>query len=113
MPKAPKQTVHDNKSRCYYMVHPWEHSNCGDQTEVSAYVEASGKWEVVAVVRPTSGASAETIASYITGIINQQQRRQDLLQDAIHALELVMNDGLNFSSEQAIEHALRGIKKSG
>jgi hypothetical protein len=113
MPKAPKKPAQADKTRCYYMVQPWEYRNSGDQTEIMAYVEASGAWEVVAVVQPTSGASAEALAAYITAIVNQQQRRQDLLQDAMHALELVMEDGLNFSSEQAVEHALHNIKKSG
>ncbi len=111
MPKPPKKPAPENKPRSYYMVHPWEYRNRGDETEITAYVEASGAWEVVAVVRPTSGASAEALAAYITAIINQQHRRQDLLQDAMHALELVMSDGLNFSSEQAAEHAVANIRK--
>jgi hypothetical protein len=102
----------DNKSRCFYSIQSWECRHDKDRSEIKAYVEASGTWETILTVHPTSGASAETMAAYITAIINQQQRKQDLLQDAMDALELVMNDGLTFSSEQAADRVVTLIKKS-
>ena len=36
-----------------------------------------------------------------------------LLDEAIAALELVMNDGLTFTSEQAVERTLNRLKRTG
>jgi len=47
----------------------------------------------------------------VTKLINQHQGKQDIMREAMDALELVINDGLTFSSEQAVDHALRKLKR--
>jgi hypothetical protein len=65
----------------------------------------------VAVVSPTSGASAEALAAFIASIVNAAQQNEDLLRDAMEALEAVVNDGLNFTTEQAAEHVIANIRR--
>jgi hypothetical protein len=51
------------RARPLYSLHPWQCQHYPDRSDITAYVEASSQWEVVAVVQPTSGVSAETLAS--------------------------------------------------
>jgi hypothetical protein len=101
----------DKKARYFYSLHPWRCDHHADRSEITAYVEASGHWETVAVVPPTSGASAEAVATFIVRLINAAQQNRDILRDAMEALEGVMNDGLNFTTEQTAEHVIISIKK--
>jgi hypothetical protein len=101
----------DKKARCFYSLHPWRCDHHADRSEITAYVEASGHWETVAVVPPTSGASAEAVAAFIVRLINAAQQNRDILRDAMEALEAVMNDGLNFTTEQTAEHVIISIKQ--
>jgi len=98
------------KARSFYKAHEWRCTHNKDQSEITAYVEASGEWETVLIVRPTSGASAEHIAKFVCAVINDRIKNKNLLHDAMQALELVMNDGLNFTSEQTIEKVANRIK---
>jgi hypothetical protein len=99
------------KPRRFYSLHPWRCDHHADRSEITAYVEASGQWETVAVVPPTSGASAEAVASFIARLVNAAQQNRDLLRDAMAALEAVINDGLNFTTEQTAEHVVNSIKQ--
>jgi hypothetical protein len=99
------------RERSFYSLHPWRCDHHPDHSEITAYVEASGQWETVAVVPPTSGASAEAVASFIVRLVNTSQKNRDILRDAMAALEAVMNDGLNFTTEQTAEHVIISIKQ--
>ena len=55
--------------------------------------------------------SAEEIATFITRLVNHYQQNKQLLRDAMEALEAVMKDGLNFTTEQTAEHAVLNIKQ--
>ena len=99
------------KPQCLYETHPWRCDHHADRSEITAYVEASGRWETVLTVRPTSEASAEAIASFIIQLVNGHQQNNDLLRDAMAALEAVVNDGLNFTTEQTAEHVITHIKQ--
>jgi hypothetical protein len=117
MPRQPKKVSNANqpatKVRSYYTIQPWECRHDNNRSEILAYVEASGKWETILTVHPTSGASTEALGSHICNLINQHQIKENILQEAMSALELVMNDGLTFSSEQAVERAFNNLKRSG
>lgn len=110
MPKQkPKRTA--TQSRIFYAAHPWECRHRKDGSEITAYVEASGEWETILTVHPTSGASAEVVAAYVAAIINEHQSGADLLQEAMTALELCLEeDHLTFTSEQAEDRVVARIK---
>ena len=105
-PKAPMRAP-----RQFYAAHPWQCHHKKTRSDIQAYVEASGQWETILTVHPTSGASAESLANYVAGIMNEHQSKADLLHDAMMALELCLEeDRLTFSSEQAADRAVTRIK---
>ncbi|MFY9288427.1 MAG: hypothetical protein WAO98_07985 [Alphaproteobacteria bacterium] len=110
MPKTYQQST-TTKKRCFYGIRPWSAAHYDGYSEISAYVEASGNIENIMTVRATSGASAEAIAEFALDLINDHQRNQHLLRDAIAALEAVMDDGLDFSSEQNLEKNIQKLKR--
>jgi hypothetical protein len=113
MPKTTKPKNTTRQPKCLYSAHPWKCRYHKDRSEILAYVEASGAWETVADIRPTAGASAETMALFICDIINDNQKSKTLLQEAMEALELCLEEeGLTFSSEQAADSVVTRIKKS-
>jgi hypothetical protein len=111
MTKASKPKSSISSPRQFYAAHPWQLRHKKTRTDVEAYVEASGKWETVLTVYPTSGATAETLANFAVGILNEHQSKIDLLQEAMMALELCLEDDhLTFSSEQVADRAITRIK---
>lgn len=111
MPKTPKPQSHTKKPINYYSIHPWACRHLKNHSEITAYVEISSTWEKVLDVCSTSGATHETMAAYILSVIHEHQKKQCALHDAMNALQLVLNDGLTFTSEQAMELAVTNIKK--
>lgn len=100
------------KQRRYYTLHPWQCRHYAEHSEISAYVEASGEYEVVAIIRPTSGASSEALATFIVNLINDNQNNGHLLSDAMATLQLILEeDRLTFSSEQAADAIVNRIRK--
>jgi hypothetical protein len=110
MPKTKKAQCPANQSRQFYAAHPWECRHLEDRSALTAYVEASGEWETILTVHPTSGASAEVVAAYVAAIINEHQSKADLLQEAMKALQFIMEDGLTFTTEQAADRVVTRIK---
>jgi hypothetical protein len=114
MPKKSPSETPIRKPKSFYAIHPWECRHHKDRSEITAYVEASGKWEIIAEIRHTSGASAETMATFISKIVNENQERQRLLLDAMAALQTCLDeDSLTFTSEQAADRVISNIKKVG
>jgi len=111
MTKSSKSQSHTKKPINFYSIHPWACRHLKDHSEITAYVEISSKWEKVLDVCSTSGSHHETMAGYILSVIHEHQKKQNALHDAMNALQLVLNDGLTFTTEQAMEHAVTNIKK--
>jgi hypothetical protein len=110
MPKQkPKKTA--TQPRKFYTAHPWQCRHLKDRSAITAYVEASGEWETILTVHPTSGVSAEVVAGYVAALINEHQSKADLLQEAMTALELCLEEPrLTFTSEQAADRVITRIK---
>jgi hypothetical protein len=98
------------KGQFFSSVPPWKSRPQSDHSEILAYSEAGGAWETVLDVRQTSGACHERMAASILALIHEHQEKQNALHCAMEALELVMADGLTYSSEQLAERALSRIK---
>jgi hypothetical protein len=99
------------KPKCFYSAHAWQCRHLSDLSEILAYVEASGAWETIAEIHPTSGYSAEIIAAYICNLINDNQHNKSLLQEAMDALQMCMEtERLTFSSEQMAERIVTRIQ---
>ena len=100
----------EKQSARIYSLHPWRCTHHSNHSEIVAYVEASGQWETVLTVNPTSETSAKTMANFIMHLVNSYRQNDALLRDAMAALEAVVNDGLNFTTEQTAEHVITHIK---
>jgi len=98
------------KPRQFYRVEPWSCRPCkDDRWEICAYVEASGRLEVMAEVLPTSGYTAETLAGFVVSWINDSQT---IMNDALTTLELFLQEGrITFTSEQAADTVISRIRK--
>lgn len=92
---------------------PWQCEPCTGGYEISAFAEASGKWETVAVVKKTSKASAAALARHIVDRVNAGQNGGDMLAGALAALEAVGSEGLTFSTEHDVDIMIRRIKQHG
>lgn len=111
MPKTTKAQCPTTQPRQFYTAHPWQCRHHQDRSEIAAYVEASGEWETILTIHPTSGASAEVLANYVAAIVHEHQAKADLLQEAMTALELCLEeDRLTFTSEQAADRIVTRIK---
>lgn len=111
MPKPTNSKKHAAKPLQFYTLRPWQHRVTEDGVEILAYVEGHD-WEPVLIVNPTSGASAEAMATYLTDIINQHHPRQGLLHEAMSALEICLEeDKMTYTSEQTAERVITRIKR--
>jgi hypothetical protein len=100
------------KRRQPYSIEPWEYTHTPNYAEITAYVEASGKREVVAKIMPTSGFSAEFMAGYLCQLVNDHNTNHSLLVAAKEALELCLaDDEQSFSSEQAADAVITRINQ--
>ena len=99
--------------RTYYGSQPWRCELHRGGCEVVAYVDASAQWETVAAVQPTSDAKAKALGDFIVGLVNERQRDKDALQAAFDALDGVLRDGFNFSTEQDAERVVDMLKQRG
>lgn len=112
MPKSIKPKSIGKNAKQLYSAQPWQCRHREDDSEIIAYVEASGAWETIALVQPTAGNSAEAVATFIVRAVNTSQQSQSVLRDAVDALQLCLEeDRLTFSSEQAAERSVSNIKK--
>jgi hypothetical protein len=94
-----------------YATQPWRVEVEQEAAVIEAYVDGTDKWESVAIVLPTSGASAGKMARFIVGLVNDNQKQEPLLENALTALESVSEEGLTFTTEQAVEHAVTELRK--
>jgi hypothetical protein len=111
MPKKPKTHTPRPALKKYYAIHPWRCEHKPEHSDIMAYAESSGTWEIIARVRVTSGHSAETLATFITNLVNDYQENESLLGGAVKALESILNEGWNFSTETETDDLLKRIKK--
>ncbi|MFY9288602.1 MAG: hypothetical protein WAO98_08900 [Alphaproteobacteria bacterium] len=105
-------TDKSQKLRNYYSVYPWQCCHFEDRSDIRAYVEANGKWEMVMTVFNTGGCGHEDMATFLTNLINDNIQNRPLWIAAQEALELCLeSDRLNFSSEQAADAVIARLKK--
>lgn len=60
---------------------------------------------------PTFFKDKDAMTDFVERIVSDSQHNKKLLNEAAEALELVMQDGLNFSTEQAAERAIHNIRQ--
>jgi ribosomal protein L22 len=106
-----KKSKAKTAARPFFTSHPWQYEARGSECALLAFVEKSSKWETVALVQKTPGASAKTVANYIAELVNDAHENGDMLQGALEVLEAVINEGLTFSTEHDVDIMIRRIKQ--
>ena len=53
---------------------PWKYTCFGGHSEIEVYVEATDRWETLAVVNAVDGWDAEDLASFIADTVNEQEK---------------------------------------
>lgn len=108
----PKTQRQSNLHDCY-STKPWRCEARDGQWEILAYAATSDHWETIAILPSTSGARAKRIANFIVTLINEGMTNKNALREASSALEAILTEGLNFSTEQDADRTIRRIKAQG
>ena len=98
--------------KSYYTSEAWRCVHHKDRSEILVFLKSRLEWEVIATIWPTHEISAETAANFITYVINSKQATAELLQEARIALQAVIDEGLNFTTEQDVEIVVGEIKRA-
>lgn len=101
------------KLRAYYGSRPWRCEPLKGACKIVAYVDASARWETVAVVQRTSQVRAKALGDFLVGLVNERHQDGDVLRTAFAALDGVLREGLNFSTEQEVESVVDTLKARG
>jgi hypothetical protein len=107
----PSKPLNKICSRQLFTAQPWRCEHHSTHSEVKGYVEASGTWETLATIHTNAGASAESISTFITGIVNDAQMKIDPLAEALEALELVDHEGLTFAAEKKLSQTVNHVRR--
>jgi len=99
--------------RSYYESQPWRCQVTKDGCELVAYVGTSGQWETVAFIEGRSDAGARALGDDIVRLVNERQRDGDVLRAAFEALDGVLEQGMNFSTEQDADRVVETLKRRG
>ena len=96
--------------RAYQGAPRWRFDRRGEKLEIDVFAEEGREWLPVATVRGGIGMEAGALAEYVVSVLNQKQREAVILSTALHALKSVLEEGLTFSTEQEIDHAISDVK---
>jgi len=111
MPESTDSKTRNEKPKQFYFARPWECEHRNGYSDIIVYIEASGNWERIATINTTAGVSAEAMAQFICGLVNDSQKNQNLLQDAMKTLESVLEEGLDYSAAEDVDKVVADIKK--
>ena len=108
--EAPAVVETTFKQKRLHDLHPWSVQHYGGYSEIRAYIEITGQWEVII---ETKSINHIAIADFIIFVVNAHNRDPNLVEEMAHALELcVESNDLNWESEQAADSVLRRIKRN-
>ena len=96
--------------RAYQGTPRWRFDKRGEKLEIDVFAEERREWLPVATVRGGVGIEAGALAEYVVSVLNEKQREAVILSTALHALKSVLEEGLTFSTEQEIDHAISEVK---
>ncbi len=83
---------------------PWSCNHHKDGSDIEAYCEATGDWEIVAQTRAAPYVNAKANASYIAHAVNDYERMIATIYELVGALELCLeSEDLSWEAEQEAE----------
>lgn len=90
-------------------LHPWDVQHHPDCSEIEAYVELSGEWELVATIK---GANHIEISQFILSLVNAHNQDPSLLELAVRTLEFCLKSKrLNWSEERNADVVVRRARE--
>ncbi|MGB0083987.1 MAG: hypothetical protein WBP94_01240 [Rhodomicrobiaceae bacterium] len=99
--------------RAYRGTPRWRLDNRGDKFEIDVFAEEQREWLPVAMIKGAVGIEAGALAEYVVSVLNEKQQEAVMLSTALRALKNVLEEGFIFSTEQEIDHAIRGATTHG
>ena len=76
MPKAKLKAEPDSMSsllkRHMHSIHPWEVQHHPDHSEIEAYIEITGEWEIIAKIKSINHVA---IAEFLVALANEHNRK--------------------------------------
>jgi hypothetical protein len=113
MPKESKRRPPDTSTKRFHTSQPWVAQHHSDRSEIRAYSEASCEFETVLVVCGTSGCSAEAMAAFVLGIVNEIILSESIMLRAMTTMQdfLIEND-FNPKVEKPVVDLVERIKRT-
>ena len=69
--KAKPLPISDILKRRMHSIHPWEVQHHPEHSEIEAYIEITGEWEIIAKIRSINHVA---IADFIVALANEHNR---------------------------------------
>lgn len=114
MPKKLSDRLEKKTGRyALQVVNRWRFEKRDGRYEIDVFSESGGKWTPAAVMMGTSGVSGEALAAYVVGVLNEKQQQSVVLDEAVHALQTILQEGVTWATEVEADHAIRRLKEQG
>ncbi len=86
---------------------PWSCNHFAERSEIEAYVEGTGRREIIAEIKETAGVDAELVAGFIARAVNDYEKNQTLMRQMIAALEQCLTCNLSWEAEHEADILVR------
>jgi hypothetical protein len=93
------------------VVNRWRFEKRGGRCEIDVFGEARGKWARAAVVVGAPGMRAEALAGYVVEVLNEKQQQSVALNEAVYALETILEEGVTWATEIEADSAVERLKE--
>ena len=89
----------------------WRLQKRKERYEIEVFVEARGRWEPFAVAMDGTGIAAEALTGYVVDVLNEKPQQKNAVNEAVRALEALLEEGLTWATEMDADHASRRLKE--
>ena len=93
------------------VVNRWRFQKRKERYEIEVFVEARGRWEPFAVAMDGTGIAAEALTGYVVDALNEKQQQKIAVDEAVRAMEMLLDEGLTWATEIEADHATRRLRE--
>jgi len=94
-----------------HTIAPWSCRHDSAKSEIEAYVEASGRREIIATLEQAGAFDAEQVAEFIIRAVNDFEKTHRLLEQMTQALENCLACDLTWEAENEADILVRRGRK--
>lgn len=110
--RKPEAKLSVGEIKAAHTLMPWSCHHATNHSEITAYSEASGAWEIIAEIKESAGVDAEKAAEFITQVVNEYDQTKDLIRQLTVALETCLScEHLTWEAEHEADVVLRRAKE--